>query len=56
MSQKFDNFLPALEALCKEHRVVITPGSCVAMEVWDDDASPSPGAMDDFVDCTKETP
>ena len=35
MSEKFDKFVKALDALCKEHDVFLTPSNYDILEVWD---------------------
>lgn len=34
MSEKYDKFLPALEALCREHGVQIAVSGSDALQIW----------------------
>lgn len=42
MTAKFDKFIGALEALCREHEVIICPNMYDSLQVWDAKKGESP--------------
>ena len=52
---KFDAFVKALEALCRMHRVQLSPSMYDALQVWDLKGDESPLNFPDIEDRTETT-